>query len=514
MASSLSASGSRLRAGVAAFAAMVTMALAAVAAGAGWGAATATYDPAVDVHSMSRTTANSGAAAWWSAGYTGAGVSVAVIDTGVSPVEGLSTAGKIVYGPDLSLESQNPAFRNLDTNGHGTFMAGLIAGKDSTLNAPYASAPASTYRGMAPDARIVSLKVGTADGGVDVSQVIAAINWVIQHRNDNGLNIRVINLSYGTNSTQAAGVDPLSYAVEQAWKKGIVVVAAAGNSGYQAERGLANPAYNRYVIGVGGYSMVGTAATADDILGVYSAGIPSSSHRGPDFVAVGSHLQGLRVPNSYLDMNHPEGRLGSRYFRGSGTSEAAAITSGTVALILQKYPGLSPDQVKRFIAVNTAVLTTEPDPDYVGSGEISLTKLATKTPGSYTQNFPNATGTGKLELSRGTDHISLGGVVLSGEKDIFGRAFNAAAMATLEAAGNSWSGGTWNGNSWSGNTWSGNSWSGNSWSGNSWSGNSWSGNSWSGNSWSGNSWSGNSWSGNSWSGNSWSGNSWSTGSWS
>jgi serine protease AprX len=489
-----------------------TVALSLVCAGVSWGAGS--YDPATDLFAMKSVTAQTGATAWWNAGYTGAGVDVALIDTGVSQVEGLAIAGKVVYGPDLSLESQNPAFRNRDTSGHGTFMAGLIAGRDSALTAPYASAPASAYRGMAPDARIVSVKVGVADGGVDVSQVIAAINWVIQHKNDNGMNIRVINLSYGTNSTQSSTIDPLSYAVEQAWKKGIVVVAAAGNSGYQAERGLANPARNRYVIAVGGYDTMGTASTSDDKLGSYSAGIASSSDRGPDFVAAGSHLQGLRVPNSFIDASHPEGVLGSRYFRGSGTSQAAAVTSGTVALILQKYPTLKPDQVKRFIAVNTQTLQSEPDPDYSGSGEISLSKLATTTPPTYTQSFANATGTGSLELARGSDRIADDGVVLNGEKDIFGKAFNSASMAALEAAGNSWSGGTWNGSSWSGNSWSGNSWSGNSWSGNSWSGNSWSGNSWSGNSWSGNSWSGNSWSGNSWSGNSWSGNSWSGGSWS
>ena len=79
----------------------------------------------------------------------------------------------------------------------------------------------------------MNVKVGAHDGAVDVSQVIAAIDWVVQHRNDNGLNIRVINLSYGTNSTQPYQVDPLAYAVEQAWKAGIVVVAAAGNSGYE-----------------------------------------------------------------------------------------------------------------------------------------------------------------------------------------------------------------------------------------------------------------------------------------
>ena len=90
-----------------------------------------TYDPATDPYSMSNTTSWTGAAAWWQAGYTGAGVDVAVIDTGVNPVEGLATPGKVVFGPDLSLESQADAFRNLDTNGHGTFMAGLIAGRDS-----------------------------------------------------------------------------------------------------------------------------------------------------------------------------------------------------------------------------------------------------------------------------------------------------------------------------------------------------------------------------------------------
>ncbi len=212
---------------------------------------------------MSNTTSWTGAAAWWQAGYTGAGVDVAVIDTGVSPVEGLASPGKVVYGPDLSLESQSDALRNLDSSGHGTFMAGLIAGRDSGLQQPYAAAPPSAYRGMAPDARIVSIKVGVADGGVDVSQVIAAIDWVVQHRYDNGMNIRVINLSYGTNSTQDATVDPLSFAAEQAWKKGIVVVAAGGNAGFQRHMNnapaLANPANDRYLLAVGSTDSLATA---------------------------------------------------------------------------------------------------------------------------------------------------------------------------------------------------------------------------------------------------------------
>ena len=480
-------------------------------------ASAAAYDPATDLYSMNAITGISGAEAWWNAGYTGSGVTVAVIDSGVSPVAGLDGTGKIIYGPDLSLESQAPNLRNLDTFGHGTFMAGLIAGKDSSLTAPYASAPASAYRGMAPDARILSIKVANADGGADVTQVIAAINWVIQHKNDNGMNIRVLNLSYGTNSTQASGIDPLSYAAEQAWKAGIVVVAAAGNSGYQKFQGapgLANPAYNPFVIGVGGYDPMRTVAFNDDVLGSYSASSAGcgAACKNPDFVAIGSHLQGLRVPNGYIDAQNPAGRIDARYFRGSGSSQAAAITSGSIALILQKYPNLMPDQVKRFITSN-AQKVPGANSQGQGNGEINLTAMAGKTPASFTQNLPASTGTGTIEAARGSDRITAHGVTLAGEKDIFGRPINTTTLAAASAAGSSWSGGTWNGSSWSGSSWSGSSWSGSSWSGSSWSGSSWSGSSWSGSSWSGSSWSGSSWSGSSWSGSSWSGKSWSSGSW-
>ena len=308
------------------------------------------YNPATDMDSMYNTAKYLGAEAWWNAGYTGAGIDVAVIDTGVSPVKGLATPGKIIYGPDFSLESQAPNLRNLDTNGHGTFMAGLIAGKDPTLTAPYASAPATAYRGIAPDARIVSLKVGVADGGVDVTQVIAAIYWVIEHKNDNGLNIRVLNLSYGTNSTQSSQIDPLSYAVEQAWNSGIVVVAAVGNDGHQRKLetnpGLANPSYNPMVIAVGASDSNGTAIQANHLIPDFTTRAACQGCRNPDFVAPGAHIQGLRVPNSFVDANFSSARLGTRYFRGSGTSQSAAITSGAVALMLQKDPTLDPDKVK------------------------------------------------------------------------------------------------------------------------------------------------------------------------
>jgi serine protease AprX len=465
---------------------------------------------------MASTTAYTGARALWSAGYTGQGVDIALIDTGVSPVAGLDGPGKIIYGPDLSLESQAPNLRNLDTNGHGTFMAGLIAGRDGGISGPYSFAPATAFLGMAPDARIVSIKVGVADGGVDVSQVIAAINWVVQHRYDNGLNIRIITLAYGTNSTQDATVDPLAYAAEQAWKKGIVVVAAGGNYGFQnwmtSAPALANPAYDRYLIAVGSSDSNGTATQADDFVPSFSPWPKRGANRSVDLVAPGAHLQGLRVPNSYVDVNHPGGRIDDRYFRGSGTSQSAAIVSGAAALILQQHPNATPDQVKKLLT-DSAYEFKVRSWQTIGAGELQLAPTLSAALPIWTQTWAPSTGTGSLELSRGQDHLAQGGVVLTGEIDIFGAAFDAPAMAAAAAAGTSWSGGVWNGNIWSGASWSGTSWSGASWSGTSWSGASWSGTSWSGASWSGGSWSGGSWSGGSWSGASWSGGSWSTGSW-
>src|SRR5262249_51420911 len=163
---------------------------------------------------------------------------------------------------------------------------------------------------------------------------------------------------------------------------------------------------------------------------------------------------------SYIDANHPEGLLGTRYFRGSGTSEATAITSGAVALILQRYPTMTPDQVKSFLSTSTDNVLGS-NKKVSGFGEIDLgNALGASSASSYTPSFVASTGTGSLEAARGTDHLSRNGVVLQGEKDIFGKSFNASAMATLEANGASWSGGTWNGSTWSGASWSGSTWSG------------------------------------------------------
>src|SRR5919108_335798 len=209
------------------------------------------------VHKVTR------AGKYWRAGYTGAGVDVALIDSGVVPVDGMTTPGKVVNGADLSFESQAPGLRYLDTFGHGTHMAGIIAGRDVSVTAVTKDQHRERFMGMAPGARLVSVKVADAMGATDVSQVIAAIDWVVQHRHDNGMNIRVLNLSFGTDGVQDYRLDPLTYAVEVAWRQGIVVVVAAGNRGSEATR-LDNPAYDPRILAVGASDPQGTPDIKDD----------------------------------------------------------------------------------------------------------------------------------------------------------------------------------------------------------------------------------------------------------
>jgi serine protease AprX len=139
------------------------------------------YDPATQNGGMTKVNQLTGATGMWKAGYTGKGIDVAVIDTGVAPVPGLAQSDKVVVGPDLSFESQATSTRYLDSYGHGTHMSGIIAGREvaAASGATYA-ADTTNFYGMAPDSRILSLKVGDHNGTVDVSQVIAAVNWVTQ----------------------------------------------------------------------------------------------------------------------------------------------------------------------------------------------------------------------------------------------------------------------------------------------------------------------------------------------
>jgi serine protease AprX len=468
-------------------------------------------EPVVDgwLYDDSRTTLDDvrtaiGAERLWRQGFTGRGVGVALVDTGVVPVDGL-TSGNVVNGPDLSFESQDDELRHLDTFGHGTHLAGIIAGRGS------GGLFRRGFQGIAPGVELTSVKVAGSDGAVDVSQVVAAIDWVVEHRNDDPRHpIRVLNLSFGTDGVQDYRLDPLTHAVENAWRAGIVVVAAGGNEGFGAPK-LNNPAYDPRVIAVGAADINDTPwRTWDDTVADFSS--RGDRTRRVDVTAPGRSIVSLRNPGSYVDVLHAAARDGRDYFKGSGTSQAAAVVSGAVALLLDARPDLSPDQVKELLR-STASRMPYADAAGRGAGQIDITEAAwTRAPRAH-QDWQSSTGTGSLEAARGTQHVADGDVELTGEQGVLGP-WDAEAWAAASSNGTSWQGGQFMGQDWTGGCWCSSTWTGASWEGRSWSGRSWSGRSWSGRSWSGRSWSGRSWSGDAWTGRSWSGRSWSGRSWS
>jgi serine protease AprX len=439
-----------------------------------------------------RSTGNSGR-------YAGDGIGVAVIDSGVSPVQGLSTPGQVVNGPDLSFDSQDPDTRHLDGFGHGTHMAGIIAGRDG-----------DAFVGVAPGARIINVKVAAADGATDISQVIAGIDWVVEHRHDRGLNIRVLNLSFGTTAMQSYQLDPLAYAVEVAWRKGIVVVVSAGNDGSEGTT-LTNPAIDPFVIAVGAADNAGTDKRNDDYVASFSS--VGNSSRGPDLVAPGRSIVSLRTPGSFIDENHAEGRVSyagqPRFFRGSGTSQAAAVVSGSVALLLADRPTLTPDQVK-WALQRTATRITGPAIAQ-GAGLIDLDKAGKLNAGSAPrQQFPPATGRGSLELARGGSHVvdPETGAELTGEQDIFGHPWQPASWTAAAWNETAWTGGIWNAVAWTGPDWGGSSWAGETWRSISWANATWLGKTWRADLWSGKTWRNNSWTGTTWRDACWNGKTW------
>jgi serine protease AprX len=455
------------------------------------------FAPESNPGAMTNVDRITGATEMWKKGYTGKGIDVAVIDTGIAPVSGLLDPAKVIIGPDLSFESQDVDTRYLDTYGHGTNMAGIIAGREVAPGTGTAyAADTSNYYGMAPDARLVSLKLADHGGAVDVSQMIAAIDWVVSNRWKDGMNIRVLNISYGTISQQNAQADPLSWAAESAWKFGIVVVASAGNDG-DSTVGLASPAYNPWVIAVGAQDTKGTASYADDT-------VPSFSERGinggrsPDVVAPGVGVISLGVPGSLLYETYKSARIGNGFLRGSGTSQAAAVVSGAVALVLQQSVWLTPDDVKahlRLTATPLAATSTAAQ----GAGAIDLRKAMATLPTPKPQLVAIGNGFGSVESARGGQHVQFDGVDLSGEQDIMGQAWDSGRLSFQL---NTWQwDGSFNGSIWAGNaftadnvTWAGKTWQGKTWQGKTWQGKTWQGKTWQTGTWTGKGWSSSTWS--------------------
>jgi serine protease AprX len=465
------------------------------------------YDVQADKGSLYNIAGVVGALDAYRAGYTGKGVGVALIDTGVTRVPGLDT-GNVVNGPDLSFDSQDPATAHVDGFGHGTHLASIIAGR-TAAGVPASYAVPGQFNGIAPDANLVNVKVGSANGDVDVSQVIAAIDWVVQHRKDEGLNIRVINLSYGTDSVQDALVDPLNYAVEQAWRQGVVVVVAGGNEG-DTTTNLANPAYNPHILAVGAMDSAGTVTTADDTVPSWST--DGTEERHVDLTAPGVSVLGLRSPGSVADVQNPGARVGGQFLRGSGTSQAAAVVSGEAALLLQARPELTPDQIKQ-ILMGSANGLNNVSTLMEGAGTTDLRKALRSVPRLLPDLAPWGTGTGSLEASRGSFHLVVADgtaeeVTLLGEVDVFGQAWNGAEWARGAKDRKNWKDGAWRGATLTGRGWTNTGEARKSWPTAVWSG---TGAVLAGGEWTGRMWRDGEWAGRMWRDSAWSGRMWRSG---
>jgi serine protease AprX len=284
----------------------------------------------------------------WNSGYTGRGVGVAVIDTGIRgdlpdfTVSDADRSSRVVASAVVNPSATGAG----DAFGHGTHVAGLIAGNGS--NRPAGDPLRGRYVGVAPDARLISVKAGDEDGTATVLDVIDGLQFVVDHKST--YNIRVANLSLSSTVAESHRTDPLDAAVEAAWLKGIVVVAAAGNRGGAIDAVQYSPANDPWIITVGGVDDAGTKGIGDDKLAAWSSrGITQDGHTKPDVLAPGAHLVSTMPAGAAYPGLCPECVVEGGYFRVGGTSMAAAVTSGAVAVLLQAHPEWTPDQVKSLL---------------------------------------------------------------------------------------------------------------------------------------------------------------------
>jgi serine protease AprX len=297
------------------------------------------------------------------AGWTGAGVGVAIIDSGINRDVNLAN---IAYTQDFT--SAKGSHYGADAYGHGQHVAGIVA---STSASTQGTRYTRRFLGIAPGASLINLRVLDAAGAGSDSHVIAAIETAINLKDK--YNIRVINLSLGRPVIESFMLDPLCQAAEAAWRAGIVVVVAAGNDGRDNSQGtlgygtINSPGNDPYVITVGAMKTEGTYTRTDDLIASYSSKGPTMIDHivKPDLVAPGNRVVSLLAEKSallaqsaandvlvsyYEETGPRQGEKVSReFFLLSGTSMAAPVVSGAVADLLQLNPALTPDQIKALL---------------------------------------------------------------------------------------------------------------------------------------------------------------------
>lgn len=268
----------------------------------------------------------------WNSSDTGEGIGIAILDTGIYPHPDLTTPGRIVAFKDFVKGRTKP----YDDNGHGTHCAGDAASNGFKSG--------GVYTGPAPKANLIGVKVLNKLGSGLMSDIIAGIQWCIDNKDN--YNIRVLSMSLGAKASSSYKDDPLCTAVEKAWDSGIAVCVAAGNEGPE-EGTISSPGIDPRIITVGAIDDRNTVGTSDDKIASFSSRGPTIDGLAkPDLMAPGVNIVSLRTPKSYLDKSNKKARVGEWYTSLSGTSMATPVCAGVAALIIARYPDITPDELK------------------------------------------------------------------------------------------------------------------------------------------------------------------------
>jgi serine protease AprX len=393
--------------------------------------------------------------AWSLLGVTGRGVGVAVVDSGVYAHADL--AGRIVAAIDFT--SVAPTVSNIplnDLGGHGTHVAGLIAG-DGTRSG-------GLYTGVAPNANIIDVRVIDAHGGSNVSVILRGLQWVLANRAT--YNIKVVNLSLGATATGSYKSDLMATAAEILTFSGVTVVVSAGNTGPFAGT-VTTPATDPYVITVGALDDNGTPLRTDDLMATFSSrGRTSFDNLSkPDLVAPGRRVVSLRAPGSELDALYPDrqvtvaGALSADYYRLSGTSMAAPVVAGTIALMYERNPGLTAAQVKKRLKTTATALSFGTAYDR-GAGLVNAYGAASSI------NPDREYGADRVSDAFAKDMR----VFIQGQPFVWR---DLAHHGGVDSAGTTWEGVTWENVRWDSVTWENVTWEGFSWEGVTWEGVTW-----------------------------------------
>jgi serine protease AprX len=335
----------------------------------------------------------------WNAA-TGKGVGVAVIDSGI--------AGDL---PDFRVSQSNPASRVIgaavvnpnatnagDPYGHGTHVAGIIAGNSGYR--PKSDALFGKYAGAAPDANLISVKAGDDNGDATVLDVIYGLQFVVDHKAD--YNIRVVNLSLESGSSQSYKTDPLDAAVEAAWFNGIVVVTAAGNRGTAGDAVQHAPGNDPYVVTVGGVDDKKTKDNKDDVIATWSSrGTTQDGFQKPDLYAPGAHIVSSLAPGSKFESMCPSCITAGQYIQAGGTSMAAPIVSGAAADILELHPDWTPDMVKGAL-IHTLRILKNVDGELNGLNALNAKPDKLYSNHGLTPNTMIDPATGQIDYTRST----------------------------------------------------------------------------------------------------------------